>query len=121
AAIAYPSYTDYVLRGRIVDATNALAATRARMEQYFQDNRTYQASGPFTPPCSTSQTVGSFAVVCPTPSATQYSISATGSGLAAGFEYKIDQDATQSTTLTSPARWGTGTYTCWLMRKGGCS
>jgi len=122
AAIAYPSYTDYVIRGRVVDATNALASTRARMEQYFQDNRKYSAGGGFTPPCSISQVVGAFTVVCLTaPTDTRYTITATGSGTTAGFAYTVDQDATQSTTLTAPSRWGTGTYPCWVTKRGGCS
>ena len=41
ATIAYPAYTDYLIRGRIPDAASALAAKRVQMEQYFQDNRTY--------------------------------------------------------------------------------
>src|ERR1700722_11706839 len=55
AAIAIPNYRDYVIRGQLVDATQALAAVRANMERYFQDNRTYLAiAGPpaFTPPCT---------------------------------------------------------------------
>ena len=41
ATIAYPSYSDYVIRGRIPEATSALAAKRVQLEQFFQDNRTY--------------------------------------------------------------------------------
>ena len=41
AAIALPSYRDYVTRGRVVEATAGLADARNKMEQYFQDNRTY--------------------------------------------------------------------------------
>jgi type IV pilus assembly protein PilE len=40
-AIAYPSYTDYVRRSRISEATGDLAATRVRLEQFYQDNRNY--------------------------------------------------------------------------------
>src|SRR5450631_4724882 len=50
--IAYPNYRDYVIRGQLVDATQGLSALRANLERYFQDNRTYAAIGPFTPPCS---------------------------------------------------------------------
>ena len=65
AAIAYPADTNYILRARLVDATNLLSSTQARMEQYYQDNRTYAAVGTtFTPPCSTVQTSGSFNVSC---------------------------------------------------------
>ncbi|HEV7619606.1 MAG TPA: prepilin-type N-terminal cleavage/methylation domain-containing protein, partial [Burkholderiaceae bacterium] len=42
AAIAIPSYGNYVRRGKVVEATSALADVRMKMEQYFQDNRTYQ-------------------------------------------------------------------------------
>lgn len=41
AAIALPAYNEYVIRGKIMEATAALNAFRARQEQYFQDNRTF--------------------------------------------------------------------------------
>ena len=41
AAIAIPSYTDYILRGKIPEATSNLQAAKTKMEQYFQDNRSY--------------------------------------------------------------------------------
>ena len=41
AAIAIPSYTDYVRRGRITEAISTLAGMRVKMEQFFQDNRSY--------------------------------------------------------------------------------
>ena len=120
AAIAYPAYSDYVIRSRLTDATNALSATRARMEQYYQDNRTYAAVGAFTPPCSTAQTAGQFAVSClVAPTATTYTITATGSGLTLGFVYTVDQDGTQRTTGVKSG-WGTPPYTCWITKKGTC-
>jgi prepilin-type N-terminal cleavage/methylation domain-containing protein len=114
ATIALPSYRDYVIRGRLVDATNTLSATRARMEQFYQDNRTYVGG-----PCATSQTVKEFAVVCaPIPTATAYTMTATGSGSTNGFVFSINQDATQATT-SWPAAWGTAPAgNCWAMRKG---
>ena len=41
AAIAIPSYSEYVRRGRVTEAISALSGMRVKMEQYFQDNRTY--------------------------------------------------------------------------------
>ena len=67
AAIAIPNYRDYVLRGQIVDATNALSTFRANMERHFQDNRTYETVGAFTSPCLlpvAQRTVGPFVVTC---------------------------------------------------------
>ena len=34
AAIALPSYRDYILRGQLVDGQNGLAAMRANMERF---------------------------------------------------------------------------------------
>ena len=50
AAIAYPNYRNYVIRGQLVDATQGLSAVRANMERYYQDNRSYLAVGAFNPP-----------------------------------------------------------------------
>jgi prepilin-type N-terminal cleavage/methylation domain-containing protein len=120
ARIALPAYSDYVTRGRLVDATNSLSELRAKMEQHFQDNRTYQTSGTFTAPCLTSVTAGSFAVVCATAdvTASAYTITATGSGTTNGFVFTIDQNGTQKTTGL-PSGWGSYPQTgCWVQRKG---
>src|SRR5579864_6901524 len=50
AAIALPSYRDYVLRGQITQATNALSTLRANMERQYQDNRQYTTQGTFVSP-----------------------------------------------------------------------
>jgi type IV pilus assembly protein PilE len=34
-AIAFPSYTEYVRRGRIAEAVSALATTRVRLERFL--------------------------------------------------------------------------------------
>ena len=44
AAIAVPQYGDYVLRGKIAEASATLSQHRVKMEQFFQDNRTYAAA-----------------------------------------------------------------------------
>jgi type IV pilus assembly protein PilE len=44
AAIAIPQYQDYVLRANIQEATSTLSDFRTRMEQWYQDNRTYAAA-----------------------------------------------------------------------------
>nr|WP_130480995.1 prepilin-type N-terminal cleavage/methylation domain-containing protein [Sphaerotilus mobilis] len=41
AAVALPSYTDYLRRGRIPEAFTYLSNYRVQMEQYYQDNRNY--------------------------------------------------------------------------------
>ena len=41
AAIAIQAYSDYVIRGKLTEATSNLGQLRIRAEQWFQDNRTY--------------------------------------------------------------------------------
>jgi len=39
-----PMYTNYVIRGKIPDATSNLANKRTQMEQWYQDNRFYSST-----------------------------------------------------------------------------
>lgn len=116
AAVAMPAYTDYVTRGYLTEATSGLSAGRASLEQFYQDNRTYATTGAFTSPCPANTTRWTF--VCSGQSTTAYLITATGAGPAAGFVYTIDQNNTQSTTSMKTG-WGTGSATCWSVKRGG--
>lgn len=125
AAIAYPSYRDYVLRGRIVDATTGLSTMRANMERYFQDNRTYLSTGSYTSPCLVSSTlrlVGTFTLSCDgtygAVSATGYTLVATGSGTTAGFIFTVDQSNNRA-TVAVPSGWTTCSND-WVSSKGAC-
>ena len=121
ATVGYPSYTDYIVRGALADANTGLATTRALMERYYQDNRTYASSGTFITPCAVTdaakRTYGNFVVACVgTPTATAYTLSATGSGSASGFTFTINEADVRATTAAK-----TGYNTCtnkWLMKKG---
>ena len=123
AAVAIPSYRDYILRGQLVDATTLLSTMRADMERYYQDNRRYTAVGAFTPPCQipANLTRGSFTVACVVadgPPAT-FLLTATGSGSTAGFVYTINQQDTR-TTVTLGGNWGGAPTpnTCWVLKRG---
>lgn len=123
-AIALPSYNDYVVRGKLVVGTNALAAKRAEMEQYYQDNRTYlSVSSSIVSPCATSTTAGTgtsiFTLSCGTLTATTYIATATGSGLTAGAVYTVNEKNAMYTTGL-PTAWGAvpSSNGCWLMRRG---
>ncbi|MDP9993149.1 type IV pilus assembly protein PilE [Variovorax boronicumulans] len=115
AAVALPSYRDYVLRGRLVDAANALSIAKADMERYFQDNRTFVGAG-----ACTSSTVGSFTISCVgTPTATTYSLQAVGSGAANGFTFTINEQGVKASTVSGVAGWS-GCTSSWVMKKGSC-
>ena len=103
AAVGIPNYSRYVQRGNLVEGTNALAEFRVRMEQFYQDNRTYAngaACGAAIP------NVGNFTVTCATANAGQtYTATATGRGNVNGFVYTINQANTRATTAM-PSSWG---------------
>lgn len=118
AAIAMPSYTDYVRRGKIQEATATLADFRIKMEQFFQDNRTYATAtiGAAGATLSTSGTKYFTYAFSVGPTATTYTITATGvaaNGMS-GYSYTIDQ----SNAKTSNAG-GTVGADCWLNKHGG--
>lgn len=120
SAIAIPSYSDYIRRGRITEAVSALADMRVKMEQYFQDHRTYLgacASGTVAPiPTATT----SFTFSCPTLTASTFQVVATGQAMMTGFSYAVVQDGTRR-TLTLPSGWtgASATSTCWVIKKDG--
>lgn len=119
SAIAIPSYSEYVIRSRITDGIAGLAGMRVKMEQYFQDNRSYVA----TPAaCSTGSiapmpVANHFTFTCPTLAANAYQITATGTGPMTGFVYTLNQDNTRATTGVLSG-WGNGNCG-WVMKKDG--
>ena len=86
AAVAIPSYRDYILRGQLVDAASQLSAFSANMERYYQDNRKYRAvSAAIVPPCDLSipvaqRTQGRFVLTCTIPDDNTFTLTSTGSG-----------------------------------------
>jgi type IV pilus assembly protein PilE len=45
AAVALPAYGDYVRRGQLPEAFAGMADLRVKLEQYYQDNRSYGTNG----------------------------------------------------------------------------
>jgi len=118
AAVAIPGYRDYVTRGKLAEAYTNLASQRVKMEQYYQDLRTYTGAcqpntvAP-TPPATTN-----FIYACAIADQT-YTVTATGqaSGGLNGFRFTVDQANNRATTGT-PSGW-TSNATCWIARKDG--
>jgi type IV pilus assembly protein PilE len=114
AAIALPAYEDYVKRAKATEATSALADMRIRMEQFFQDNKTYvgadAVNGPCTPVTGTNPI---FTYSCTLTDDT-YIISATGTGNMNDFSYDINEkNEKNSTAFGDPANG------CWSTSRGG--
>jgi type IV pilus assembly protein PilE len=126
-AIAYPQYTEFVRRSRITEATSALDDFRTRMEQFFQDNRTYVAGGScgIANPAVTSNS--SFTVTCTGASATGYTVNAAGNASKGmgpfGYRLVVSNAGVVRSTVGVPSDWSSPSpNTCWAVRKNGqCS
>jgi type IV pilus assembly protein PilE len=124
AAVALPSYLDYVTRSYLVEARTNLSDMRTRFEQYFLDNRAYPTAcldyasgaapaGKIYKPAS----IKNFQITCSNLSASTYTVTATSTTL--GFTFTIDQ-ANNKVTFAVPSGWHTPSpNTCWVMRKNG--
>jgi len=123
AKIAFPAYSDYLVRGKVPDATSKLATKRVAVEQFFQDSVPHTYSG--APACN-SDTASSqyFTFACTgagAPGASSYTITATGTGTMSGFTYTIDQSNTKTSTIVAPAttNWIATSSSCWITKPGG--
>ena len=123
AAVALPAYTNYIIRGKIPDATGNLANKRVQMEQFFQDNRTYLAGTGCVADTTTSQYFDFSCATAPGVVATTnlYTIAAVGKNSMSGFTYTIDQSNTKTSTIVAPApaSWIAGSTNCWITKQGG--
>jgi len=106
-SIALPSYTDYVRKGRAAEAPSILANLKVRMEQYYQDNRTYVGG-----PCAPASGAKYFAYTCNNTTVATFQLVADGVGEMANFQYTVDQSDVRS------SKYDGVTGNCWLTGKG---
>ena len=118
AAIAIPSYTEYIQRSRIIEATSTLSSMRVKMEQYFQDNRSYLlacTAGTVAP----TPTGTFFDYVCTIPAGGRtFLVTATGKAAMLNFGFTIDQSNNQLTTAV-PSNWTLPAVQCWVKKRDG--
>jgi type IV pilus assembly protein PilE len=113
AAIAIPSYNDYVRRSQLTEAFNNLAAYRVKMEQYYQDNRSYAngANCGVAAPAAPDAKYFGYACALDTTggAAAGQSYRLTATGVAASsvnlFVYTINERNVKATTAMA-ADWG---------------
>ena len=115
AGIALPNYSDYVKRGKIMEAITGLSDFRQRYEQYFLDARSYVGACALHKPLINAQ-IKDFQVDCKAEAASTYTLIATGQGSMAGFEYQVDNTGAKS------SKGGSGwadNPSCWAVRRSG--
>lgn len=119
ASIAIPSYSEYITRSKLAEAHSMLADQRVRMEQFFQDNRSYVGA------CADNTVATPQAgrywkkSTCSDVTATTYTITTDpdDSGIT-GFAFTIDQ-ANQRGTKSVGTGWSGAGKTCWVKKKSG--
>lgn len=108
AAIAYPSYTEYVLRGNRSEAQALLNDAAARQERYYAQNNTYADTTAKLGYSSASSATNLYTLSIPSASSSAYSLLATTQRTDAKCgNLGIDQAGTKSET-------GSGSVSdCW--------
>jgi type IV pilus assembly protein PilE len=129
AAIALPSYSQYVTRSKLMEAQGKLSDLRAQQERYFMDNRTYRApSGDCGIDASTilatstmnGDAGAAFDMQCVAADDTSYTITATGRGSKGMGSFVLTVNQTNAKTSAGPTGWTSAS--CWFIRKNGeCS
>jgi type IV pilus assembly protein PilE len=118
AAVALPSYRNYVMRGRVPEATSGLASQRVKMEQWYQDNQTYV--GATCTNTATTVTGKYFGFTCTSATASAYLLTAQGTGAMSGFSFTIDQDGNRASTVAGVSGWSSPSpNNCWVTNAGG--
>lgn len=124
ASVGYPAYTDYVRRGQIQEAFTQLSTLRAKMEQYYLDQRNYGTSTGCASDSSASSWNGFaateyFTYECTTASPYQaFTLVAKGTkGAATNSWYAIDQNGNRTTTKFKGT---TVNASCWLTKGSTC-
>lgn len=110
ASVALPSYNDYVIQGKIPEATSGLANRRVLAEQFFQDSRTYVGNTG----CLADTSGKNFDFSCSVATPTTYTINAVGKGGMLNYNYSITQANAMASTTPS-----TGAQPCWIKSRNG--
>lgn len=119
AAIAIPSYSRYIARSKLAEAVSELSSYRVRMEQWFQDARTYQDSAGSACGATTVSNAKYFTFECSAPTSTTYTVTATGTDAALiDMVLTIDQDNTKK-TVSVPSGWTAPSSNCWVTSQSG--
>jgi type IV pilus assembly protein PilE len=116
ASIAVPAYSDYVIRGQIAQAYATLGAQRVRMEQFYQDMRTYNGActnGTVAPEMADTDLFNYSCVI----NDQSYTLVADGLAGVTGFQFTVDQNNNRATPA-APAGWTTSAN-CWIRKKDG--
>jgi type IV pilus assembly protein PilE len=110
SSVALPAYNNYVMRGKIAEATSKLPELRMRMEQWYADNRSYEDAS-----CVPAE-ARYFTYSCPSePDANSYTLQAQGKADQGMGDFTYTLNQANAKTSTTP--WGSSAL-CWITKQG---
>ncbi len=111
AAFAVPAYESHVMSSEVKAAQTAMLACANDLQSWAQDHETFVGA------CQSPPQATNFTISCSGLSANAYVVTATGTGMNAGFTFTLDQTGMRATT-GAPSGWATNA-TCWVSDKQG--
>ena len=118
AAIAIPAYADYIRRARVAEGLAPLADMRVRMEQLFQDRRSYEDGCTAGSVAAAPNATDYFVYTCDVHTTDAYTVKAAGQGSMAGYVYTLSQGNARK-TVSLGAGWAGADKACWVLRREG--
>lgn len=118
AAVGLPSYKRHIQQSKVTEGISELATMRVKLEQYFQDNRTYESACDAGNLAAPSSGLKNFAITCPTLTASTYKIVATGKNDISNFVYTVNHKNEKSSTFPGDSGW-TSNAKCWVVSSTG--
>ena len=123
AAVALPAYTDYITRSKLTEAHSHLADLRVKMEQRFQDARSY-VGGPCAPSGPGGAQIKYFTFTCPVAAtASTFTLQAAGNvgSELEGIAFTLNESNQRATVVTAATSMATKGYAsnanCWITKK----
>lgn len=118
AAFVIPGYQHHMQRSYLPEASSGLLLSAMRLEQYYQDNRSYRDDAV----CGVTLPVAKrFSFSCtPAVDGQTFLLTATGleQGMMHGFAFTLDQSG-NARTVGLPDNWGNAPMDCWITRQEG--
>lgn len=116
SAFAYPQYTDHLATGRIVEAHGGLSDYKNQMEQYYQDNRSYQKTAATACGVALPQ-LDHFVMTCVAENADTFTATATAKAAQSlnGFVFTINNNSAKTSTPGT----GKAIVNCWSKKTSG--
>jgi type IV pilus assembly protein PilE len=121
AAIALPAYNDYITRSKLTEAHSHLADLRVKLEQRFQDARSYANCATIVA-ATTDVKYFTFSCAAVADPVNMYTIQAVGQQDLAGITFTVNESNVRATTVTGGSTMATKGYlgaSCWVTKKAG--